>query len=192
MSPRVYGIMHRMHHAYTDTEKDPHSPRYASSVFHMMWRTRTFYLGILKGRIPVEPRFSKALPDWRGFDHFAGTPFSRLMWVGIYAAFYIIFAPSLWWLLLLPVTIAMGAVHGAIINWFAHKYGYRNFRLKNTSANFICPDVLMLGESYHNNHHKRPSSVNFGTHWFEFDPVYPVILLMKWLKIVKLSAHPAH
>jgi stearoyl-CoA desaturase (delta-9 desaturase) len=24
LSPRAYGIMHRMHHAYADTEKDPH------------------------------------------------------------------------------------------------------------------------------------------------------------------------
>jgi len=27
MSPRAYAIMHRMHHAYTDTEMDPHSPK---------------------------------------------------------------------------------------------------------------------------------------------------------------------
>ena len=26
-SPNVYGKMHRIHHAYTDTEKDLHSPR---------------------------------------------------------------------------------------------------------------------------------------------------------------------
>ena len=26
MSPKVYGAMHRMHHAHADTEKDPHSP----------------------------------------------------------------------------------------------------------------------------------------------------------------------
>lgn len=26
LSPYGYGIMHRMHHAYTDTKDDPHSP----------------------------------------------------------------------------------------------------------------------------------------------------------------------
>jgi len=40
-------------------------------------------------------------------------------------------------------------------------------------------DVLMQGESHHNNHHKRPSSTNFGNCWHEIDPVYPVILLLK-------------
>jgi stearoyl-CoA desaturase (delta-9 desaturase) len=33
LSPHAYGILHRMHHAYTDTEKDPHSPKYFSNLF---------------------------------------------------------------------------------------------------------------------------------------------------------------
>ena len=40
LSPRVYAIMHRMHHAYTDTDKDPHSPKYDKNLFIMMWRAR--------------------------------------------------------------------------------------------------------------------------------------------------------
>ncbi len=28
LSPRAYAILHRQHHAYSDTEKDPHSPHY--------------------------------------------------------------------------------------------------------------------------------------------------------------------
>jgi stearoyl-CoA desaturase (delta-9 desaturase) len=188
MSPRIYGIMHRMHHAYTDTEKDPHSPSYSPNVFAMMWRTRYVYLQIAKGKADVEQRFVKGLPDWRGFDNWAGSSVSRLLWVGIYTGFYITFASSAWLFLLLPVTITMGPVHGAIINWFAHKYGYTNYKLKNTAENLFCPDVLMLGESYHNNHHKHPSSINFGVRWCEFDPVYPVILLMKWLRIISIPA----
>ena len=46
-------------------------------------------------------------------------------------------------------------------------------------------DVLMLGESYHNDHHHNPSSINFGVRWFEIDPVYYVILLFEKLGIVK-------
>ncbi|HEY9177213.1 MAG TPA: fatty acid desaturase, partial [Flavipsychrobacter sp.] len=88
--------------------------------------------------------------------------------------------------LLLPVIIAMGAFHGAIINWFAHKFGYKNFILKNTSENLFFIDVLMLGESYHNNHHKYPSSVNFGVRWHEIDPIYPIILLLNKLGVIKL------
>ena len=41
LSAYGYGVMHRMHHAYTDTEKDPHSPAYDDNLFSMMWRTKT-------------------------------------------------------------------------------------------------------------------------------------------------------
>jgi stearoyl-CoA desaturase (Delta-9 desaturase) len=82
--------------------------------------------------------------------------------------------------------LTMGAFHGAIINWFAHKYGYMNFRMRNTSHNLLSLDVLMLGEAYHNNYHKQPSRANFGRRWHELDPVYPCIRLLNWLHIVKI------
>jgi stearoyl-CoA desaturase (Delta-9 desaturase) len=184
LSPRAYAIMHRMHHAYTDTEQDPHSPKYDRNIFTMMKRTADIYNKIYHRTMDVEDRFLKNVPDWPGFDRLAVSWVSRLMWVGIYLAFYLVFAPSLWWCLLLPIHILMGPVHGAIINWFAHKYGYVNFKLDNTSHNLLPVDVLMLGEAYHNNHHKFPSSINFGVRWFEIDPVYPVLVLLDWLGII--------
>jgi stearoyl-CoA desaturase (delta-9 desaturase) len=53
LSPTAYGIMHRMHHAYTDTELDPHSPAYDKNLFAMMWRTKKIYSDILYEKIPV-------------------------------------------------------------------------------------------------------------------------------------------
>src|SRR5580693_522661 len=64
MSPRAYAIMHRMHHAYTDTEKDPHSPSYDDNVFTMMWRTKNIYTDILNGKTVIEERFLKNVPNW--------------------------------------------------------------------------------------------------------------------------------
>lgn len=186
MSPRAYAIMHRMHHAYTDTELDPHSPQHAKNLLGMMLRTRTFYNKIYRGTMVVEERFTKNLPDWRWFDQWAHSPVSRVLWSLGYLALFIWLAPTMWWLLLLPVIVGMGAFHGAIINWYAHKYGYTNFRLKNTSQNLLSVDVLMLGESYHNNHHKHPSAINFGKRWHELDPVYGIIRLLAWMRIIKI------
>jgi len=185
MSARAYAIMHRMHHAYTDTDKDPHSPKFSSNIFTMMWRTRNIYGAIVNKTLPVESRFLKNLPEWTSFDRWASSGLSRIIWSLGYIAFFFVFANSFWWFLLLPIVITMGAFHGAVINWFAHKYGYINFRLLNTSKNLFVMDVLMLGESYHNNHHKHPSSVNFGNRWHEIDPVYPIILLLKWLNVIR-------
>jgi stearoyl-CoA desaturase (Delta-9 desaturase) len=187
MSPKAYAVMHRLHHAYTDTEKDPHSPSYSSSIFSMMWRTRTFYQDIVNDRMEVEGKFTKNLPEWHSFDRFANGAVSRLMWVAIYIAFFIRFAHNPWLYLLLPVVLSMGAFHGAVINWFAHKYGYINFKLKNTSMNLFFVDIFMLGESYHNNHHKHPSSINFGNRWFEIDPMYPLIRFFNRIGIITIT-----
>ena len=186
MSPRAYAVMHRMHHAYTDTEKDPHSPNFSPNFIHMMLRTRRIYAGINHGTIEVEEKFTKNLPEWKSFDRWAtGWP-SFFLWTAAYLAFFIAFATSPWQYLLLPVIVCMGGFHGTIINWFAHKYGYRNFFVKNTSENLLVVDVLMLGESYHNTHHKHPSAINFGHKWHEVDPVYPIILLFNWLGIIRI------
>ena len=186
MSPRAYAIMHRMHHAYTDTEKDPHSPSFSKNIFSMMWRTRNIYNQVFAKSIEIEPRFLKNLPEWPAFDRWANSWISRVLWIIIYLTFFIVFAHNPWVYLLLPVVLGMGAFHGAIINWFAHKYGYTNFKLKNTSENLLSIDFLMLGESYHNNHHKHPSSINFGIRWHEFDPIYPIIRFLGWLHIIKI------
>jgi stearoyl-CoA desaturase (delta-9 desaturase) len=187
LSPRAYALMHRMHHAYTDTEKDPHSPAYSKNVMDMMIKTYHVYAGILNNKIVLDPKFMKNVPDWPAFDRFVGTRYVRVMWVLLYLAFFIKFATAPWQYIFLPIIILMAPVHGAIINWFAHKYGYQSYQMKNTSTNLLHFDFLMLGESYHNNHHKFPSSINFGRKWYELDPIYPFIKLFALLGIVKLS-----
>ena len=133
LSAYGYGIMHRMHHAYTDTEEDPHSPSHDANIFAMMWKTKTIYQDINKQRITVEPRFTKNIPQWSGFDMFASSRISRLLWITGYILFFAFFATAWWQWLLLPITFLMAPIHGVIINWFGHIYGYVNFAMKNTS-----------------------------------------------------------
>lgn len=186
LSPRSYGILHRMHHAYTDTEKDPHSPQHFKNIFKMMDHTAKVYSDINRRRVVVEERFEKNLPKWEAMDKWGQSILSRFLWVAVYITIFILFANHWWLYLLLPVTILMSPVHGGIINWFAHKYGYRNFKMSNTSKNLFPIDFFMLGERYHNNHHKFASSINFGVKWFEIDPVFYIILLFNRLGIVRI------
>src|SRR4029453_16096666 len=104
--------------------------------------------------------------------------------------FYVVFAPSAWWYLLIPFHIVMGPVHGVIINWFAHKYGNVNYETDNTSKNLFKVDVLMMGEGYHNNHHKYPSRINFASKKGEIDFCYPIILLLNKLRIIQTRLEP--
>ena len=83
----------------------------------------------------------------------AGSFVVKIVMAAAYTLFYIQFATAWWMYLLIPVHILMGPVHGTIVNWFAHKIGYTNHDVDNTSKNLMPFDPFMLGEGYHNNHH---------------------------------------
>ncbi len=186
LSAYGYGIMHRMHHAYPDTPDDPHSPKYDENLFKMMWKTKTIYSAITNKTMKVDPRFTKDIPEWIAFDRIARSWVSRIFWGASYFMVYWFYA-EVWWLwLLLPMQWFLAPVHGAIINWFAHVYGYVNFKVGDTSKNLLPFDFLMMGESYHNNHHKFGSRPNFGIRWHEIDPTYLIILLLNKIRIIKI------
>jgi stearoyl-CoA desaturase (Delta-9 desaturase) len=187
LSPYAYGVMHRLHHAHADTAEDPHSPSFSKNLFDMMWKTKNYYQEIVHKVDHIEAKFKKNVPNWVFMEKLGDSWVSRLGWGVAYIMFYYYFAESYWVFLLLPIHFLMGPVHGVIINWFAHKYGYRNYDVDDTAKNLLPIDFLMMGESYHNNHHKFGGRANFGIKWHEFDPTYPVIKLLSFMKIIKLK-----
>jgi len=187
LSPYAYGVLHRLHHAYADTENDPHSPKYSDNLFDMMWKTKAIYNDVLNNRATVEEKYKKGVPYFGFIEKLGDNWMVRVAWGTLYYLFYIQFATAWWQFLLLPIHFLMGPIHGAIINWFAHKYGYVNFKVNDTAKNLLPFDFLMFGESYHNNHHKFGGRANFGIKWHEFDPAYPIILMLNWIRIIKLK-----
>ena len=184
-----YGVMHRMHHAFADTENDPHSPTYDETIWNMMWKTKTIYADLANGVMIADTRFSDGVPRWEAFDKIARSWPSRIFWGVLYFLFYLQFATAWWMWLLLPVQFLLSPIHGAIINWFAHKYGYRNFEVRDTSKNFLPFDFLMMGESYHNNHHKHGSRPNFGgVRWHELDPTYQIIRVLNFFGVIQMNS----
>lgn len=188
LNPRAYGIMHRMHHEFSDTEKDPHSPHFFKDVWHMMLQTRLIYNDFVKGKTTPEARFMEdPLPEWRALDKFGDSNYVRIAWMALYISFYVAFAPSFWWYLLLPIHFLMGPIQGATVNWCGHKYGYRNYDNFDQSKNTSPWGILLLGELFQNNHHMHKDSANFAKKWYEFDPTYPVMKTMHWLHIIRLK-----
>lgn len=187
LNPRAYAIMHRLHHAYSDTPKDPHSPHYFRSVLSMMVKTKHFYQNLINGK-PEEKKFTQNIPAWPQFERFANLWIPRLFWGIGYTTFYVFFATSSWMYLLLPLHYLMGPIHGAIVNWCGHKYGYVNYKdTHDHSRNTLPFDFLTLGELFQNNHHRFPSRSNFATKSFEVDPTYPIVRLLHWLGIIDLN-----
>lgn len=186
LNPRAYAILHRMHHAYSDTVKDPHSPHFFKDVFGMMIATKNMYLAYLLHKIEPEPAFRGNYPEWPIIDRIGDSWFWRLACAAFYIWFYVTFATYWWMFLLLPIHFLMGPIHGAIVNWCGHKYGYSNHDNDDHSKNSLPWDFLLLGELFQNNHHKKPNSPNFATKWWEFDPTYPMMKVMHWLRIIKI------
>ncbi|GAA4354975.1 acyl-CoA desaturase [Hymenobacter saemangeumensis] len=186
MSPKAYALLHRMHHAYSDTEKDPHSPHFSNNAFIMMWKTRTVYQECVAGTSVAAQRFAGDYPEWASLEEFGNKWYSRVGWGVFYILFYVQFATAWWQYLLLPIHFTMGAFHGAIVNWAGHKYGYQNFDNNDKSRNSLFFDFLTGGELFQNNHHKLPSRVNFGVKKWEIDPTYPVIWTLDKVGIIRL------
>ena len=186
LSAYGYGVMHRIHHAYADTKQDPHSPKYDGNLFAMMWKTKSTYQDINTKKITVDKKYTINVPQWKSFDKMASSSISRVMWTILYFLFFLKFATTWWLWLFLPVIMFMAPIHSVIINWFAHIYGYANYKLKDTSKNLLPFDFLMMGEAYH---HKHGSRANFGgVRWHEIDPTYIIMKVLHKLGVIKLKS----
>lgn len=185
--PRAYGVLHRMHHVYSDTEKDPHSPYFFTDIWHMMLNTVKIFRGFNTGKSLPEPQFTQEyLPAWHKLDQFGHHTVTRIFFGAAYTTFYIFFAPSLWWFLLLPIHFLMGPIQGAIVNWCGHKYGYSNYKNGDHSKNSTPFGILLMGELFQNNHHHDKANANFARRWFEFDTTYIIMLALNKMRVIRL------
>ncbi|MFL2982786.1 MAG: fatty acid desaturase [Candidatus Neomarinimicrobiota bacterium] len=184
LHPAAYGMMHRNHHSYADTPKDPHSPVHLTNIISFNFATVSQYRKLVNefmhGQISAND-----VPRWFMLERIGESLITRVGFMLIYVLFYIKFASAPWQYALLPFHFIMGPMHGFIVNWFGHKKGYRNFDdIKDNSKNTLPIDFLMMGELYQNNHHKRPNDLNFAVKWFELDFGYIVTLLLKKIRVI--------
>jgi stearoyl-CoA desaturase (Delta-9 desaturase) len=189
--PRAYAVMHRMHHTYSDTEHDPHSPHFFEDILQMMLHTAQIFHAFVTGENLPHPQFTKEyIPVWNKMDKIGNHWITRLAFGAFYISFYIFFAPNFWWFLLLPVHFLMGPIQGAIVNWFGHKMGYSNFDNGDHSKNTTPFGLIMMGELFQNNHHFEKLDPNFAKKWFEFDFTYVIMRALHFIGIIRLKHLP--
>lgn len=160
---------HREHHAFSDTDRDPHCPRgglvqfLKMHFFPMLVQSSPRYVVDLL-RDPLHKR----LHEYYWYINFA------------YAAILLCLDPfALVYAYLFPAFLLWHAI--ASLGTFAHVslFGYRSYDTKDNSHNIWFLGYMIFGEGWHNNHHARASDWKFGKKWWEFDLSALVIRLVK-------------
>jgi stearoyl-CoA desaturase (delta-9 desaturase) len=187
LAPRDYAILHREHHAYADTPDDSHSPDFHPNALRMMQATLKRYAGHKRRQVIPEPRFEGGYPELPWLDRFGQTWVSRTAWMIVYGLIYARYATTPWLYALLPIHCLFGTVHGAIVNWCGHRYGYRTFATGDSSRNTLVFDVFTAGELFQNNHHWASMSPNFAARPHEIDPGYQALRVLHALRLIDLS-----
>jgi stearoyl-CoA desaturase (delta-9 desaturase) len=165
-------------HRYAAHRMFSMSPR-AEKVFH-------FLTWLFQGSSYLN-RFLGGYPSWPALERIGDAWVVRVAFGAAYVVPYLIWAPHWAFFLLLPAHFFMGPLHGAIVNWAGHMYGYRNFATDDRSRNTIPFDFVTLGELFQNNHHRYPQALDFGARAWEIDPASWVIRLFSLLRIIRVE-----
>lgn len=189
IDPKAWACMHRLHHKYSDTEKDPHSP-VNSGIVGVMFAQLESYKKALVGLALGRKEYVEMVRDLDFPIHVLNrkglwlTPYILHALIGISLGFaFGSWIPGLaYWL-----GIMSHPVQGWLVNSFSHQYGYRNFDLDDHSKNNPVVALLTMGEGYQNNHHAEPRSAKFSKRWFEWDAGYLLCLAGEKLNILKIA-----
>lgn len=150
--------VHRLHHNYSDTRHDPHSPH-----FTPVWQviTSTFKVPPIK-RMHLKDLMRNKRIMWFYKNH-------HYIWYTYF--FMLAFIPFTWWVVFFITPMIYGYIGYGFLNWWCHS----GEEVKNSAL----ANILTGGEGWHMNHHKRPHSWRIGLEWWQWDPAAWFIVLIK-------------
>jgi fatty-acid desaturase len=170
---------HRLHHQNTDKEGDPHSPRDGGFWAHMGW--------ILTGKTmrSNERELMRYVPDLRTSKFH--TWISRWHWVPLTVLAIVLFAVGGWRFLLWGVFLrTVFGLHSTwLVNSATHMWGRQRFDTHDDSRNSFWVALLTFGEGWHNNHHAHPQSARHGLKWYEIDPNWYGIMVLRLFRLAR-------
>jgi fatty-acid desaturase len=177
--PIFWVATHRIHHQRSDQPGDPHTPRDGAWWSHMGW------ILIGESKHNNTRMMAKYAPD------LAKHPF--YVWLNDYHWI----APVLLGIALLAIgglpmflwggcmRIVFGLHATWAVNSATHMWGSRRFATRDDSRNTWWVALITFGEGWHNNHHAHPTSARHGLAWYEFDPSWLTIKLLRLFGIAR-------
>lgn len=177
--PINWVVTHRIHHAHTDREGDPHTPRDGRWWSHIGW--------ILVGTAQQhdEATLRRYAPDLMkdGFHRFM----NRWYFLPLVALGLVLYAIGGWtlvlWGIFLRVTLGLHATW--LVNSATHLWGSQRFKTGDDSRNSWWVALLTFGEGWHNNHHAHPTAARHGLAWYEIDMNWWGIRTLQLLGLAK-------
>ena len=174
--PIFWVATHRIHHQKSDQPGDPHSPRDGAWWAHVGW--------ILFGETNHNNTrlMSKYAPDLAKDRFYVWL--NNYHWVPMVVLGVLLLAigglPMLLWGICFRVVFGLHATW--LVNSATHMWGTRRFDTRDDSRNNWWVALITFGEGWHNNHHAHPTSARHGLAWYEFDPSWILIKLLKLLR----------
>lgn len=162
--------VHRIHHAFSDTDKDPHHimsglirlfvPMFTSTADSDV-NKRVIRDLLVKEQIDINKYYNALILAW------VLVLFLINPWLAYFVWFVPIFISNIVW-------------NAFIMYGHSYKIGYQNFEeTDDSSNNSWLFSLLILGEGWHNNHHKYPALQTTTVKSWEFDPIFWIIKLVK-------------
>lgn len=166
---------HRMHHAGSDTPKDPHNAGRGFWYSHILWL------------FEYDPDFDEPKVYKKFARDLQADPYYRLLdnqavVLGMQVGLALLLL-AIWGWSAVGWGIAIRMVFGYHATWLvnsaAHKWGYTNYDSGDLSRNTWWVALVAWGEGWHNNHHSYGNVCRAGHKWWEIDITYWVIWTLK-------------
>ena len=186
--PLWWAANHRHHHKYSDKEEDIHSPKQDGFWWsHVGWILSDVYKDTNLKYVKDLAKF----PELKFLNRFHLIP-PIVMGVSMFLLGWAlqVYFPSLntsgfqmlvWGFIVSTVMVYHGTF---LVNSLTHVFGRKRFETGDDSRNSFWIALITLGEGWHNNHHRFPSSERQGFYWWELDISHYTLRVLSWFNIV--------
>jgi stearoyl-CoA desaturase (delta-9 desaturase) len=190
---------HRIHHAYSDTPRDPHD------ITKGFWHSHAGWLVNLRCDIAHFDEYKHYAPDLvkRPFMLFLENNMifvQVLLGVSLFLLGGFVFGDVAGGFdlfmglsfIVYGIFVRMVAVYH--ITWFvnsaSHTWGDNANKISDHSKNNWWVALLAFGEGWHNNHHAHARFARHGWHWWQFDQTWILIRCLEAVGILKDVVRP--
>ena len=191
-TPARWIAVHRLHHQYSDEQRDPHSPLVNLPWGHFGWL-------VLRNRdtacTAMYERYARDI--LKDPYYFALERRNRFVWINLTQwLIYFLGGFAAGWFMdgTLVSAIQLGLsvwVWGVFVrtvvvwhitwsvNSLAHVWGYKTYETGDNSRNNWLVALVSNGEGWHNNHHADQVAASHGHKWWEFDVTWMTVRLLE-------------